>query len=73
MDTRLAFPCHSLKAFSPIRFAMSISEFCLGDFFGHIEKLRVTAYRILILGGEISEQSSQAPRFVLLVEKLFAR
>ena len=73
MDTRLAFPCHSLKAFRSIRFAVSISEFCFSDFFGHVEKLRVTADGSLYLGGEISEQSSQAPRFVLLVKELFAR
>ena len=69
----LSFPLHSFKPDGSVRFAVSISEFCLGDFFGHIEKLRVTAHGSLSLGGEISEQSRQAPRFVLLVEKLFAR
>ena len=73
MDSFLSFPLDSLKPKCAVCFAMSISEFCLGDFFGHIEKLRVTAYRVLILGGEIAKLSSQAPRFVLLVEKLFAR
>ena len=73
MDAFLSFPLDSLKALGPIRFAVSICEFCLGDFFGHIEKLRMTAHGILSLGGEIAEQSSQAPRFVLLVEKLLAR
>ena len=72
MNTRLSFPLDSFKPKRPIRFAVSISEFCLGDFFGHIEKLRVTAHRLLTLGGEIAEQSSQAKRFVLLVEKLLA-
>ena len=68
----LSFPLHSFKPDHAVRFAVSISEFCLGDFFGHIEKFGMTANGFLILCGEIAEQSGKSPRFVLLVEKLLA-
>ena len=73
MNPFLSFPLDSLKPKCAVCFAVSISKFCLGDFFGHIEKLRVTTHGILSLGGEIAEQSSQTPRFVLLMKELFAR
>ena len=68
----LSFPLDSIKPDCSIRFAVSISEFCLGDFFGHIEKFGMTAHRLLALGGKVTEQSRQAKRFVLLGEKLLA-